>query len=149
MASGTRNDARAVEDLSDRELRDRVTRAERTIAEIDRIDPAEAVRSGKADQTLARYETAIETVVEAEAMLAERRAEHEHRSLPERLRLRRALERGARQEHPAMRWLDSARRFAPAELRGETLVADRLSADDAKALETRQAQARDPGRACD
>ena len=71
MASGTRNDARAVEDLSDRELRDRVTRAERTIAEIDRIDPAEAVRSGKADQTLARYETAIETVVEAEAMLAE------------------------------------------------------------------------------
>ena len=127
-----RDNSPLVEELTDRELRDTVKRANRTIREIERSDNREILRSGKADETLARFEAAIVQVEEAERELASR----DHRSLPERLRLGRALRDATRKPHPASQWLDAARRFSAPELRGETLVADRLTEEDAAALET-------------
>ena len=81
------------------------------------MDPAEVVRAGQADETLARHEAAIDTVQEAQAELAERA----HHSLPERLLRRRTLERGRREPHPAQRWLEAARRYSAPELRGRDI----------------------------
>jgi hypothetical protein len=55
--------------------------------------------------------------------------------LPDRLRAAKLLREGRRQAHPAARWLDAARRYSAPELQGETLVASRLSEEDAAALE--------------
>jgi hypothetical protein len=39
-----------------------------------------------------------------------------------------------RRQHPALRWLDAAKRYSAPELQGERLVADRLSEDEAAEL---------------
>jgi hypothetical protein len=62
-----------LDELSDRELRERLKRANGTIAEIDAADAREVVRSGRADETLARLEAAIDTVQEAEQELRHHR----------------------------------------------------------------------------
>jgi hypothetical protein len=123
---------RPIEELSDRDLKTALKKASRTIAEIEGADAGDVVRSGKADQTLARLEAAIGLAQEAEAELARR----DHRTIIERLPLAKQLRDAARKPHPAARWLDAARRFSAPELQGETLVADRLSEDDARELET-------------
>ena len=130
MAS-RRHDETPVEELSDRQLRNALKKANQTIAAIDRLTPAEVVRSGQAE-TLARYEAAVTTAEDAGEELRQRR----HRSLPDRLRLDKALRDAKHEPHPAVRWLEAARRFSAPELQGETLVADRLSEDDAAELET-------------
>jgi hypothetical protein len=58
---------RPVDELSDRDVRERLKRANGTIAEIDAADAREVVRAGKADETLARLGAAIDTVQEAGA----------------------------------------------------------------------------------
>ena len=96
------------------------------------MDPSEAVRSGQADATLAQYAAAIQTANEAEEELRRRR----HKSLPERLRFGKALRDAKHEPHPAKAWLEEARRYSAPELAGETLVADRLTEEDATELET-------------
>ena len=128
-----RNDTTApVEELSDRQLRNAIKKANQTVAAIDGLDPAEVVRSGQAEQTLARYEAAITTAEDAGEELRQRR----HRSLPDRLRLGKALRDAKHEPHPAKAWLEEARRFSVPELAGETLVADRLTDDDTTELQT-------------
>jgi hypothetical protein len=94
--------------------------------------PAEAVRSGKALESIASGEQALATAHAAEAELARR----DHRTIIERLPLARQLRDAKRQAHPATRWLDAARRYSAPELVGERLVADRLTEEDARELET-------------
>ena len=50
---------KATEELSDKALRQRIRDNERVLDEIERADPAEVVRAGKADESIERAEAAL------------------------------------------------------------------------------------------
>jgi hypothetical protein len=119
-----------VQELTDRELRERLERGIAVLNEVESSDPADMVRRGRADHVLARGEAALVQVEEASAELRAR----EDRSLIERLPRMKMMRDAERREHPALRWLEAAKRYSAPEMQGERLVADRLTEDDAAQL---------------
>ena len=73
----------------------------------DRPDEPRRLSVTAIDATLAQYADAIQTVEDTDEDLRRRR----HRSLPERLRLGKALRDAKHEPHPATRWLEEARRY--------------------------------------
>jgi hypothetical protein len=120
-------------ELSDRQLRNTLKQTNATLDKILGDRPSsEEIRSGRAAESIARGERALEQTQALERELAQR----EQRGLIARLPLARQLRDAARGPHPASRWLNGARRYSAPELVGETLVADRLTDEDARELET-------------
>ena len=130
MNMHARDDSPLVEELSDRELRKRAERAAKTIREIERSDNREILRSGKADETLARYEAAIDQADEVRQELRSR----EHHEIGRRLPLLKQLRDSKRQQHPALTPLQHATKMSFPELKDARLVADRLSPEQADEL---------------
>ena len=100
MGTRSRSTDRLLEELSDKELREHVKRANGELDKLLASDVREAVRAGKADENIERGDDLLASVEQAELLLRER----EHEALPGRLRLARQLRDSARKEPPAARW---------------------------------------------
>jgi hypothetical protein len=126
-------------DLTDRELRQRVSRSKKTLAELEAVPPSEVVRNGRAEEYLKAMDASIATIEETTTELS-RRAEKEKRS-----RVREAVEavprfrelekRRSRNQHPALgtplRWLQ---RTKPPEIEGVNLDVSRLTHNEGHEL---------------
>jgi hypothetical protein len=116
-------------ELSEKALKQRIVRAERTHGEIEASDPVHVVREGKADENIERGEQAVETVLRAQAELARRAEKREQTERNARFALAR------RRPHPASKPLPYVASRGHLELRGCTIEVGRLTEDEGRELD--------------
>jgi hypothetical protein len=133
-----RTEPEPIEELTDRALRDRLRRAERTLAEAASADARELARWRKTESTLRKAEAAVRTRDEARAELA-RRAEQDERAERQTFRLRlRGLghprDRVKAGPHPGAAALRAVARLGHPELDGASLRAANLTTEEGAEL---------------
>lgn len=131
----TRSRKAKLERVDDEALKARLAAAEATVREIDALPPAKV--RGREKDVLGRYEKALAMIDLGRAELATREHEHVAANAPARRALR-DEEDARRAKHkalaPVLSSLEFVRRRAHTEVRGCTLVADRLSPEEGAEL---------------
>jgi len=127
-----------LEELSDREVAQRLSGAERTLKELDAIPAAEVVQTGRSEVTLEAMSTSIAAITEAQTELSlrsEQKRRSEFREMLDALPRHRAMERGRRKPHPALgaplSWLQGT---TPPEVAGSNLDPSRLTHQEGEEL---------------
>jgi hypothetical protein len=131
----TNMEAKPLEDLSERELQQRLNRATKRFQELDAIPAAEVVREGKTAETLRAIDATYTAIAEMQTELSRRAKERRGAEIRDRMeaapRFKEMEKRRGRNRHPASgAAFNYVRKRAHLELQGVILDWKRLTKEE-------------------